>query len=264
MNKTLSSVMTIAMAGLVGCAESDPQKIQALSEEQQADGGSCYTTDGFSGELLKIDLASGEIGPVGTTLPFTHDISSLGLANNHLLWCESFANVLALDLATNEIKQVAIDCDGVTSDGQRVYVQSMLTQSLTEFDSLEKLLGNSPTRTLPASWATRIGAGEGRLLAAWHSAPEVLSIDLATGADTAIKLEGYDGWIFGLAEVGGSIYVNGGWVEQGIRVYDAAGTLLNTLAPDRFLAGLACGAGSQPQPPPEPPHDEEGGCGGPK
>jgi hypothetical protein len=129
----------------------------------------------------------------------------------------------------------------VTSDGTRVWVNSVREQALYEYQGLQALRDNVVSRKLPSVYATRLGAGEGRLLAAWHSAPEVLAVDLETGAATPVAIPHYDGWIFGLAEREKARYILGGWVERGIRVYDrVGGELVQTLFADKFLQGLAC------------------------
>jgi hypothetical protein len=200
----------------------------------------CYATTGFSSEIVPIDLKARKIGePIG--MVDSHDISSLGLIDNSLVTCTHDRGLMIIDLESGTSESIARHCDGVTSDGTRVWVNSVFERALFEYQGLDALRANDVSRTLPSVYATRLGWGEGRLLAAWHSAAEVLAVDLETGASQPIPLPDYDGWIFGLAERGDDRYVVGGWVERGIRVYDrTSGALTDTLFEDQFLQGLAC------------------------
>ena len=198
----------------------------------------CFTTR--FGDILPVDLDAKTLGaPVGS-IP-SADISSLGVIDNSVLTCSYGVGIQIFDLGTQQVEQIDRRCDGITSDGKHIWVNSVYDQTLSEYKSLKALRDDDASRTLPSAHATRLGAGEGRLLAAWHSAAEVLDVDLTTGATTPIALPGYDGWIFGLAARGDRNYVVGGWVEMGIRAYDrTTGALADTLFADEFLQGLAC------------------------
>jgi hypothetical protein len=205
-------------------------------------GGECFTTT-FTGEaakILPVDLDAEALGPAVGTVS-SHDIASLGTIDGDLVTCTYEGGIEIIDLATNQKEQIGRACDGVTSDGTLVWVNSVRDNALYEYQGLRALRDNAVNRTLPSVYASSLGLGEGRLLAAWHSAAELLAVDLDTGATTPIPIPGYDGWIFGLAERGENRYVLGGWVERGIRVYDrTSGALIDTLFADSFLQGLAC------------------------
>jgi hypothetical protein len=157
-----------------------------------------------------------------------------------LLTCSN-RQIQVVDLESGKREHIARDCSGATSDGRRIWVNSPFERTLNEYRGLQALRDNTVRRTLPSVHASRLGRGEDRILAAWHSAAEVLAVDRRTGATTAIPLPNYDGWIFGLTEVGDKRYVVGGWVERGIRVYDrTSGALTATLFPNEFFQGLAC------------------------
>jgi hypothetical protein len=226
-----------------GCALSSDDDVQA----ERSSGGKqaqCFTTrlegGGDVAEILPVDLRTEKLGAaVGTISSF--DVSSLGAIDGKLVTCAYEGGIEIVDLSTNRSEQITRSCDGVTSDGTRIWVNSLYDRALYEYQGLQALRDNLVSRTLPGPYATRLGLGEGRLLAAWHSAAEVLAVDLETGATTPIAIPGYDGWIFGVAERDDDRYVVGGWVERGIRVYDrTSGELTNTLFADQFLQDLAC------------------------
>lgn len=226
-----------------GCAvQSDSEQDESNAAFAGKKQAQCFTTraGGEGAEILPVDLHKGTLGaPAGTIA--SHDISSLGAIEGALVTCTHEGGIGIVDLATKQSEWIARPCDGVTSDGKLVWVNSVRDQTLYEYEGLKALRDNDVKRTLPSVYATRLGVGEGRLLAAWHSAAEVLAVDLDTGAATPIAIPDYDGWIFGVAERGDDRYVVGGWVERGIRVYDRdSGALTDTLFEDEFLQGLTC------------------------
>jgi hypothetical protein len=172
------------------------------------------------------------------------DLSSLGLTQNHLVGCSLGAPVEILDLATGMITTVDVPCDGATAIGDKIYVQSITAQSLTEYANLRTLIARHPLRVLPGLFATRLGAGNRRLLASWHSAGEIMSVNLTNGTPQSIPLPGYDGWIFGLFENAKVRLVAGGWVETGINVYDTtSGQPIGRVFDGVAMEGLACSNG---------------------
>jgi hypothetical protein len=235
--------LALAVAGS-GCALSVEEEV--LIDDRSAFSASkdapCFTTTegGEGAEILPVDLDAERLGSsIGTIA--SHDVSSLGLIDGALLSCTHDRGLEIIDLASDKREQMSRSCDGIASDGTLIWVNSVPEQGLFEYQGLQALRDHKPSRTLPSAFASRLGLGEGRLLAAWHSAAEVLAVDLETGATTPIALPDYDGWIFGLAERGDRRYVVGGWVERGIRVYDRErGNLIDTLFADRFLQGLVC------------------------
>lgn len=230
----------LALAG-AGCALSTEENVLADRQSTFA-GGACFTTivTGEGADLLPVDLDAETLGAAVGTIS-SHDISSLGAIDGALVTCSHDRGIEIFDLATNQSEWIERACDGVTSDGKLVWVNSVFDRALYEYDGLQALRDNVVSRTLPGVFATRLGRGEGRLLAAWHSAAELLAVDLATGEATPIAIPGYDGWIFGVAERGEDRYVLGGWVERGIRIYDrTSGALTDSLFEDKFLQGLAC------------------------
>lgn len=232
----------LALAG-AGCAADSDSASDEQNEDNVALAGEkqkpsqCYTTR--YGEILPVDLDTEQLGAAVGTISQS-DIASLGAIDRSLVTC-GYEGIQIVDLDTNETELIARPCHGVTSDGKYVWVNSIFDGALYEYKGLKALRDDKVNRTLRSAHASRLGFGEGRLLAAWHSAAEVLAIDLDTGESTAIPLPGYDGWIFGLAERGDERYVVGGWVEKGIRAYDrVSGEPTRTLFADEFLQGLAC------------------------
>ena len=94
--------------------------------------------------------------------------------------------------------------------------------------------------TYPRPWASRLGYGENGVLAAWHSASEILRVE-ASGV-TEIPLQQYDGWIFGMTELDKNRYVVAGWAEGGgILQFDAkTGAYERRLFEGQWLQGLTC------------------------
>jgi hypothetical protein len=249
MAKIVHSCFSLLAVLITGCITASEDEVgtpvdgpaQAARSEEAAIPGlprRCFSSS--LGQIISVDLARQTIAPTLDHIE-SIDISSLGLIQNHLVACASYEGQIAiLDLATGFTHTVEMPCTGVTAVGDRIYVQTLVTD-LREYASLRALIANQPTRILPPPYASRVGAGNGRLLAAWHSADEVLAVDLDTAATTPIHLPDYDGWIFGLYENARVRLVAGGWVEKGLNVYDAAsGQPIARLFPDTWLEGLAC------------------------
>jgi hypothetical protein len=247
MAKSHSCLAVVAVL-ITGCITGSGDEITARVESAEAEPSVDAAISGlpkrcFSsslGQVITLDLQRQKITPTPDRIEST-DLSSLGIVQNHLVACaRPEGSVQILDLATGLTNAIEMPCDGVTAVDDKIYVQT-LTVDLREFASLRALVANQPARILPAPFASRIGSGHGRLLAAWHSDDEVLAVDLRTAATTAIHLPNYDGWIFGLYENARVRLVTGGWVEKGINVYDAtSGAPIGRLFPDMWLEGLAC------------------------
>jgi len=246
-NAICSSIPMLATL-VAGCVTSpvDEEASQALEDLQTSSAShvvasgrptTCFSQVG--GSVVTLDLAS-------ETITATPDhfaavaLSSLGLTENHLMACGS-TTLDILDLATGVTTSVDLPCDAVTAQGDKIYVQSLSNQSLTEYANLRAVIAKQASRSLPAPFASRLGAGHGRLLASWHSTDEVLAVDLETGATTAVPLPNYDGWIFGLFENAKVRLVAGGWVETGLNLYDTvSGQPRGRLFDGVWLQGLAC------------------------
>lgn len=238
MIKSSASVL-LAVTSLVGCTTAlEPRELED-QDQASADsplGSDCYATRG--GELVRLDLATEQLFPLGVPVDTENSLVVIG---DKVLACAGGLSIT--DLTTGAVEQVgAGSCHAVASDGTRIWVQAF-PEPLRAYASLDDLRADVPERELPAPYATRIGGGfDGHLLASWHSSDEVLEVDTTTGAVTPRSLPDYDGWIFGLQEVGDSRFVAGGWVELGIRQYTrATGKLERTLFPTESFQGLTCG-----------------------
>ena len=248
--KIVALFMPVLTTIITGCAlaTDDAAALSPESSEQTNElsetairglPDSCFANTG--GQLVRLDLATETI----TETPDRFDdglLSSLGLTQNHVVACLFPTGVVdILDLATGVHTQVDMPCDSATAIGDKIYVNAN-AQTLTEYADLRALIAKTPLRTLPRLFASRVGAGAGRLLAAWHSDDEILALDLDTGVSTAIPLPGHgDDWIFGLFENAHVRLVAAGWVQTGLEVYDtASGRLIRRLFDGTFLEGLAC------------------------
>jgi WD40 repeat protein len=248
MSKLLGASLPVLATLITGCAvvSDDPGSPPAAAEHavtaQSAIAGLPHGCVALAdNQAVTLDL---EAETITTTPDFmlVGDVSSLGMIQDHLVACGSWNGTLQiLDQITGQTTTVDLPCEGVTTIGDKVYVQSLVQNSLHEYANLRALIAKTPTRALTAPYASRIGAGNGRLIASWHSADEILAVDLETGASTAIPLPGYDGWIFGLFENASVRLVAGGWVETGINIYDTqSGQQVGRLFDGVSLGGLTC------------------------
>jgi RNA polymerase sigma-70 factor (ECF subfamily) len=201
--------------------------------------GPCFSVSAFDGGVVLLDPTTETIVYTSMNLDAV-EMSSLGWTGNHLLGCDwTQDRVLVFDLATGATTALARGCDAVTAMGGQIYVQSLLYGSLREYPDLAALIEDRPARILPGPFASRLGPGHGRLLAAWHAADEVLAVDLATASSEPIPLHDYDGWIYGLFENADVRLVipQGG----GMHLYDtASGERVGNLFDSMQLRGLAC------------------------
>jgi hypothetical protein len=199
----------------------------------------CFTTE-ETGVVRGVDLVAGTL--TGRLSAFSSGgmASSLGVMGRELITCAA-NQIEILSLDTGQVERIERECHGVTADGRYIWVNALFTRALFEYEGLDALREHRPRRRLVSPFASRLGVGDGRLLAAWHSDHKVSAIDLATGSTVELALPGYDGWINGIAELAGKRYVVAGSDDRGIRVHDGvSGALTATLFPGVSLDGLVC------------------------
>jgi hypothetical protein len=256
MNKMFQTWIPVLATMITGCAvaadgepsaeTAAPQSVTADPVAVDADAAGtglpdhCYAN--VDSNVVRLDLASETITPTPDPRFGGNDVSSLGLTQNHLVGCSFFdTHVSILDLATGSVSRAEVPCNAVTAIGDKIYVLAGFDNLVTEYANLHALITKRPLRTVGSVYASRLGAGHGRLLAAWHSASEVLALDLTTGVAHALPLPSYDGWIFGLFENAKVRLVAGGWSETGINIYDRkTGAATGRVFDGVWIEGLAC------------------------
>jgi hypothetical protein len=109
---------------------------------------------------------------------------------------------------------------------------------------------SAPTASVASPGATRLApAKDGSLLGAAHMTDTVMRVSSATGAATSsITLQGYSGWILGLAQAGDDIVIAPWYTEGGLIVFDGKTGARKSKVPfattsqNMMLHGLSCPA----------------------
>jgi hypothetical protein len=244
--RTYTAEMRLLPLLLVSCgspASTPPPQIAPAPMARPAAKPALLSYSIRDGQVVRLDLQHERIERIAgiPTLPDADDVSSLALIDDHLIACQREQDgerlLLVIDLQRKTVETKRRPCEALASDGTRIWVRrSLMEQQLVVYTGLGALLEDRVASEHPAPHPTsRLGTGGDRLFAAWHSADHVFAID-ANGETRQLPLTGYDGWIFGIGETGGQIFVVGGWAEKGIRVFDIEnGSQRRTLfASDRF------------------------------
>lgn len=162
------------------------------------DSGSALT-------IVSIDLKTGVVtegAPLQPPPGMGYHPSSIGVVDADILFCDdSNHEIVKVARADGSVTSIKRSCTAVAADGNGIYVMN-LPGAIEHFPDLASLSDKSfKGKSLGELYASRLGTSNNGLLAAWHSANEVLRLD------GKIALEGYDDWIFGLSGAPGSTII---------------------------------------------------------
>jgi hypothetical protein len=124
---------------------------------------------------------------------------------------------------------------------------SFFRPSLYAFDSWDDALAGRAKAIYPSGdfWSEtlRSTVRNGIVYRAWHSTDTIWRSDLVTGNSLpSIVLQGYDGWILGLAATGNDqLVIPGDTWGTTVRIFNATnGALQGTITPQVAVTGAAC------------------------
>jgi hypothetical protein len=206
--------------------------------------------------VVGVGLDSGTVcmGPTVTDA-YLPGNASLGWIGDRLYACIHDRGVAEISIADGGTRIAPLDCEAVTSAGSLLLVTPSLQRSSTSgverYASFDDLRAGHVDEHLATPWASRFAALGKIGYFASHATNEVVTRPLVPAAAgvpttaTTIKLEGYDGWLFGLDALADGTLVIASPTRTGrdIRMFDAKtgaqrGSMALGLHAD--IAGLKC------------------------
>jgi len=197
------------------CSPNNPTACNVQPGEPDA---SCITIDGLYGapRLVRVDINTGAVTKLMEIQdPELYDVSSLGVVKetNEVFFCTrdgsgktSLGRVVIGGSGKVERTPTPsqMGCEGATSDTKNIILGSF--DGIRAYASIGHVTANAPFVTMAPAHASRFGQGEdgSEILAAWHSDSKITRLAFPptsnpTKLSEDIKLEGYDGWIFGVS-----------------------------------------------------------------
>lgn len=225
-------------------ADVDVPACRAVLRER---GGYCLTQTDGALELVGLD--SGTMCPVVRTSSSTKTPDQASIAwRGEIVYVCGQGGLTRISLRDGSEEALGLPCQAVTDFADGILLQPPLvdfrSQGYRWYASLESILDDRVDEILPQVQRNSRMTAEGPLVfSAWHSTGSVDVADVVRGvARKPIALEGYDGWILGLATTGdGRLVVSGDRWGQTLFVFDlATGRRLRTLALPRAATGLSC------------------------
>lgn len=218
-------------------------------EDVMGESHYCMTT--ISGGAALIGLDSGDVCPIVSSenlvaLPF---ITSLSWRGQALYMCAYPNGLMRLSLLDGNVESAEVPCGAVTDFGNALaltggpFGYGFWDFGLNVYPSYEAVLSGPASAKYDIGPDSRLTIHGDRVYSAWHSTNVINVFDLAANAAlTPITLEGYDGWILGMAvNEAGELMISGDIWGDTIYVFDlATGSKLRELHPTMPVYGLAC------------------------
>jgi hypothetical protein len=214
-----------------------------------AESAHCLTVDGGSLSLLGLDSGR-QCAAVSTDAPFGYDSHSIAWHGEILYACGS-DGLMRVSLRDGSWESAQLPCNAVSTRGTQIVVMPSLLDPLNhgfggpllEYPDYEAILRGAPDLLPSAGLGIERMTVHGDLVyTAWHSTNTIDVGDLVTGQSREpITLDGYDGWILGMAVTDANELVVTG--EGALMVFDAdTGTRKRTFPTGDFWGpmGLAC------------------------
>ena len=199
--------------------------------------------------LVGIDLATGSVTP-GVKVQAEHSgppPSSLAVVGDEVLYCDnsSTGRIVRVSRSDGSTTFINRQCSAIAADASGIYLMQDVGGEIDKFADVAALASNAKPVSVGKLHASRLGTSSQGILAAWHSAGEVLRFD------GALALDGYDDWIDGLSGAPGNRVIvsspRADGSKPGLVAFDATtGKNLGVVAkvpstsPLPF-GGLACG-----------------------
>lgn len=199
--------------------------------------------------LVGIDLATGSVTQ-GVKVQAKHSgppPSSLAVVGNEVLYCNegsSTGGIVRVSRTEGSTTVINRHCIAIAADATGIYVMENVGE-VDKFADIAALEGKVKPESVGKLHASRLGTSSQGILAAWHSAGEVLRLD------GALALEGYDDWINGVSGAPGNRVIvsspRADGSKPGLVAFDAAtGKNLGVVAKvppssPLYFGGLACG-----------------------
>ena len=218
-------------------------------EAVTAESEYCLTTSG-SGSIALVGLDSGALCAVaGSAVPsLGSDVSSLAWRGEILYTCSYEQGLVRTSLRDGSSRAMQVGCQAVTDYAGGLLLSDDYLETLHLYPSLADVLGDRPAATYSfAGGYSRMATGGDTFYGAWHSTDEIVVGDLVSGETLPpLPLEGFDGWVNGMAVTSaGELVVvagpdSGPWQSALLFFDSATGALVRTVLVSDWLGGLAC------------------------
>lgn len=213
---------------------------EAVTQESQY----CLTTT-YGGPAL-IGLETGSVCSVANGAAVAGDplLASLAWRGEAMYVCGYAQGLTRVSLVDGSVEQAQVACGAVTDDrGSLLLTTAPFGYGAQAYPSYAAVLSGDPSAEYSTGGDSRMTAHGGRLYSAWHSTNTINVFDLVTNELLPpITLDGYDGWILGMAVTdAGELIISGDTWGDKIRVYDVAtGAKIRELQPSTPVFGLSC------------------------
>lgn len=218
-----------------------------------AESSYCMAIDGFvDHRLIMLGLDSGTTCGAVRAQAELLDTSSMAWIGEYVYVCPLDFGLTRIAIADGSVDSAPMPCDAVTAYDGGLLVMPFGggpdAGTLLHFASFEDVVQDNRARTIQLDpFASRMTVSGERGYFAWHSTESVEVADLMDNAPfESISLEGYDGWIHGMAVLDDGRLVIGGPASNGnddLFRFDAdTGTALGAAGFSNLerLGGLAC------------------------
>jgi len=184
----------------------------------------------------------------GTTVPLNISQNvgllssgSIGYANGYAFYCDENNLLRRTHLDTDTTDFAPVVCDGLMTQGSRLFVFSGFTGDVDIYRSFSDAQAERVERTISITSQRAVTSLRGNeIFMSFNQGPEVIVASAENGRIVrTLTLEGYSGAIEGHVALGNELYV--ATSSQTLQVFDAVtGRSLRTINTDRQLGGLTC------------------------
>lgn len=212
-----------------------------------AEAGYCLTTT--PGSVSVVGLESGNVCRVAdSTVEYLgHDVSSLSWRGEILYVCPHAQGLVRISLRDGSWQSMQAECESVADYDGGLLVGEDYFRTLSLYPSLADVLTGTPAATYSFGGGySRIATSGDTFYGAWHSTDELVVGDLDSGQTLPpLHLEGFDGWVHGIAKTNaGELVVIGDYAapfRKALFFFDAmSGAQLRTVPVSDWIGGLAC------------------------
>ncbi len=202
------------------------------------------------GALALLGLDSGQVCPVTNTgAAVGNPLASSLVWRGELAYTCTGSGLVRISLRDGSWESAQVPCGGVAEyDGGLALLGSILDLQhwgtpLIVYPSYAAVLAGQPSHEFPfgnGSFSSTIHGDT--FYGAWHSTNTINAVGLSTGVTRDITLEGYDGWILGMAVTDdGELVISGDTWGDTVRLFDAqTGLHLRDIHPSTPVFGLSC------------------------
>jgi hypothetical protein len=213
-----------------------------------SEGAYCLTTT--PGSISLVGLESGDVCHVAASSApgLGHHVHSLSWRGEIAYVCTYEHGLMRVSLRDGSWQAMQVGCEAVADYDGGLLLLRPYFQGLSLFQTLEDAFEGKPAASYSFGGVySRIATSRNIFYGAWHSTDEIIVGDLASGESLPpLQLEGFDGWVHGMARTSTEELVLIGWAEppptrRALLFFDAgSGAKGKTVPVSDWIGGLAC------------------------